>query len=234
MANTHQKRMQLDNYLTFEALENGMAVTLKTADCEYCIDGSGNWIPLAGGTASPSLLTSQKISFRGNIKPNSSTGSGTFSISHKCKVSGNALSLLYGDDAISQTSAPAYAFKGLFKNATKLTDAKDLILSAVVLKSSCYEEMFYGTNIVNAPVLPASSLTSSAEYRRMFYSCSKIRYIKAMFTTNISDYTTNTKDWLAYAANTADCVFVKNKKATWTLRGNNGIPSNWVVQTADK
>lgn len=232
-AGTSQKRMNLENYLTIEALANGMTVKLNTADCEYCIDGSGTWIPLAGGSASPSLLKAQKISFRGNIKPSSSNGSGTFSISQKCKVSGNALSLLYGDDAIIQTTAPSYAFKGLFKDVTNLTDAKDLILSATQLKANCYEEMFYGTNIVNAPVLPALRLSNNAEYRRMFYKCSAIRYIKAMFTTNISDYYTSTAGWLHYAANRTDCVFVKNKKATWTLRGINGIPSNWTIETAD-
>lgn len=226
--------MELGNYLTIEALANDMYVKLNTADCEYCIDGSGTWIPLAGGTASPSLQKSQKISFRGYIKPNSSTGSGTFSISQKCKVSGNALSLLYGDDAQSQTTLPSYAFKGLFKNVSNLTDAKDLILSAVQLSSYCYEEMFYGTKIVNAPVLPAITISPAAVYRRMFYNCSAIRYIKAMFTTNISDYSSQTKEWLLYAANSTDCVFVKNKKATWTLQGTNGIPPNWVVQTADE
>ena len=34
--------MNIDNYLTIEALEDGLSAYLSNSTCEYCVDGSGN------------------------------------------------------------------------------------------------------------------------------------------------------------------------------------------------
>ena len=62
----------------------------------------------------------------------------------------------------------------------------------------------------------------------MFYGCTKLNYIKAMFTTRPS--TSYTSNWVSGVAATG--TFVKNSAATWNVTGVNGIPSGWTVTTA--
>jgi hypothetical protein len=103
-------------------------------------------------------------------------GIGTFTVSTKFNVSGNIMSLLYGDDFIGKTDLTGknYAFKFLFNNCNKLLSAENLILPATKLADSCYEQMFYScTSLTTAPELPASKLTYQC-YRSMFQNCSKL------------------------------------------------------------
>ena len=61
----------------------------------------------------------------------------------------------------------------------------------------------------------------------MFKDCSKLRYVKALFTTRPSEETT--KDWLSGVA--ASGTFVKSKNATWNVTGVHGIPKGWKIET---
>ena len=61
----------------------------------------------------------------------------------------------------------------------------------------------------------------------MFYGCSSLNYIKALFTTTPA--TTYTGDWVSGVAATG--TFVKNRKATWTTTGDYAVPTGWTVQT---
>ena len=61
----------------------------------------------------------------------------------------------------------------------------------------------------------------------MFYGCTNLSYVKALFTTTPSD--DYTKDWLAGVAATG--TFVKSAEATWDVVGPNGVPEGWTVQT---
>ena len=70
--------MNIDNYLTIEALEDGLTASLSTNVVEYCVDGDGNWKSLAAGNTTESINTGQTLSFRGNLTPSSSNGIGTF------------------------------------------------------------------------------------------------------------------------------------------------------------
>ena len=81
----------IDNYLTIVALEDGLTAALSGNTVEYCIDGDENWKSLASNTNSESINRGQTLSFRGNLKPNSSIGVGTFKIS-KSAVNNNSLS----------------------------------------------------------------------------------------------------------------------------------------------
>jgi hypothetical protein len=62
----------------------------------------------------------------------------------------------------------------------------------------------------------------------MFYNCSKLNYIKAMFTTTPSS--SDTGNWVYGVASSG--TFVKNKNATWNVTGVDGIPSGWTVVNA--
>lgn len=90
------------NYLTIEALADGLTVSF-TNDLEYGINGIG-WTLLPAGTNSPSINTGETISFKAEITPNSSSGSGNFTITGSCNLSGNCMSILYGDSAAEYSS----------------------------------------------------------------------------------------------------------------------------------
>jgi hypothetical protein len=87
--------------------------------------------------------------------------------------------------------------------------------------------MFYEcTSLTTAPELPATTLTESC-YENMFYGCTNLKYIKALFTTTPSN--TYTSNWVKNVASTG--TFVKNTAATWNVTRSNGIPEGWTVET---
>jgi hypothetical protein len=58
----------------------------------------------------------------------------------------------------------------------------------------------------------------------MFNGCSKLSYIKALYTTLPESYT---KDWLKDVSPTG--TFIKNPDAEWERRGPSGIPEGWEI-----
>ncbi|MBQ5475259.1 MAG: hypothetical protein IIT65_11335 [Lachnospiraceae bacterium] len=60
----------------------------------------------------------------------------------------------------------------------------------------------------------------------MFYGCSNLNYVKAMFTTTPSFM--YSLAWLANVSSTG--TFVKNAAATWDVTGPSGIPATWDIQ----
>ena len=247
--------IDIDNYLTIVALEDGLTAALSGNTVEYCVDGDGNWKTLASNTNSESINKGQTLSFRGNLTP-SSSGVGRFKISKSCDLTGNCNSLLFGDDAKTNLSLSGknYAFYELFYNCTTIKNVSTNFLSVKTLANYCYYNMFYGcSSLTTAPALPATTLKGSCYYAMfykctslttapqlpattlankcynyMFWGCSKLNYIKAMFTTTPSS--SYTGSWVSGVASSG--TFVKSKNATWNVTGNDGIPSGWTVQTA--
>ena len=86
--------------------------------------------------------------------------------------------------------------------------------------------MFYSCRKLRfAPELPAKTLVDNC-YSMMFADCKELRYVKALFTTNIANNTGYTTRWM-FGVNTSTGVFVKAVDATWSLSGESGIPTNW-------
>lgn len=256
MSASNTPKINIDDYVTFEALEDGLTVSLSTNACEYCIDGDDNWKTLSSGTATSSVNVGQTLSFRATISPTTNTGVGTFTLGKKCNVRGNVMALLFGDSGKDNfsLSGKTYAFHRLFYNATNLIEVSSGFLPATTLNTYCYSNMFYGctglistpelpattlqqycyqymfrgcTSLTTAPVLPATTLSRYC-YQYMFQNCSKLNYIKAMFTTSPS--TSYTRSWVQSVASSG--TYVKNSKANYTTTGANAIPSGWTVQTA--
>ena len=151
-----------NNYLTIEARENGLTASLSTNACEYCVDGDGNWKILAAGTATESINSGQTLSFRALLTPQYSTGIGTFTISKKCNLKGNCMSMLFEDNAANNysLSGKSSAFNKLFYNCTNIVNVSNNFLPATELANSCYNNMFYGcTSLTTAPQLPITTLT---------------------------------------------------------------------------
>ena len=156
--------LNVDNYLTIEARENGLTASLSVNACEYCVDGDGNWKTLSAGTATESINTGQTLSFRGNLTPYSLDGIGTFTINKKCNLKGNCMSMLFGDNAADNYSLSGknYTFYRLFFNCKNIVNVSSNFLPATTLANYCYRYMFYNcSSLTTAPELPATTLADS-------------------------------------------------------------------------
>lgn len=197
----------IDDYLTIEALEDDLTVSLSLNDCEYSIDGINNWKTVAAGTATEPINTGQTISFRGNLSPISNQGIGTFTVTKNFNLKGNAMSMLYNNSAryynrtkgnytfyklfygcktlinVSKDFLPAtivgwYSYYSLFSNCKSLQTAPEL--PATTLASECYSGMFSGcSSLTTAPELPATILQSRC-YKGMFSECTLLTEAPAL------------------------------------------------------
>ena len=149
------------------------------------------------------------------------------------EVEGNAMSMIYGDNFVGQTSFPAgsgYNFKHLLSFCTGLTTAENLILPATTLNTDCYRLMFYGdTALTHGPDLNVEDIPSGSScYSMMFRGCTNLNYIKCMATSN--NY--NEFAFWMYNVQTNSGTFVKNPNMSSWTSGQNGIPNNWTVVDA--
>ena len=243
--------------LTFEALEDGAFSIVKKGDpigsVSYSLDNGATWKELSNRT--PIVKAGQRVMWKGDYRGTSSTDCIQFRSTCKFKVSGNIMSLIFGDNFEDKTDLTdyIYCFCYLFRNCLNLVDASNLILPATTLANSCYASMFSGCNyltsapqilpattlaegcyqnmfqncysLTTAPELPATTLTKNSCYVGMFMNCTNLNYIKAMFTTTPSS--SYTLNWVSGVASTG--TFVKNPDATWDVTGNSGVPTGWDI-----
>ena len=211
------------DYLTFEALEDTTFKFTRNS-LEYSVDDGNTWVNLPTDTNTPTVTSGDKIMFK-QVNPtiSSSYGIGSFSSTGKFNVSGNIMSLLYGDDFDGQISLSGKnnVFARLFYNC-KMISASNLILPATTLASGCYGYMFYGcTSLTTTPELPATTLADNC-YSRMFYNCSKLNSITCYATTNIT--TTNLNNWVKGVSGTG--TFTGDPSSSWPT-GDSGVPTGW-------
>ena len=178
------------DYLTFEALEPTTFTFTENA-LQYSLDNGSTWITLTVNTASPQLVTGNKILWKQTgLTPDSTNGIGTFSATGNFKAYGNIMSLYYGDDFVGKANLTGkdYAFYQLFYQNANLTDAANLILPATTLSTYCYNNMFRScTSLTTAPVLPATTLAESC-YRSMFNSCTSLTTAPELPATILQRY----------------------------------------------
>ena len=216
-----------DPYFTIEALEDGLTASLSNNVCEYRID-DGSWITLSDDTDTPSINKGQTLSFKGNLALSSGYGIGTFTISERCNLKGNIMSLLYGDDFIGQNdfSEKDYAFFELFYYCEAIVDVSELILPATTLSIGCYASMFEGcSNLTTAPKLPATTLVTNC-YHGMFYDCSNLNKITMLATDISADRCLY--NWVSGVSSTG--TFVKHPDMNSLPTGEDGIPEGWTVE----
>lgn len=184
----HGGGSNMDNYLTIEALEDGLTASLSRSACEYCVDGDGEWKSLAAGTATENINVGQTLSFRGNLTP-TNLGIGTFTISKKCNLKGNCMSMLFGDNAVDNFSLSGknYAFYRLFKDCTNIVNVSENFLPATTLADNCYQYMFNGCKaLTTAPDLPATTLAVRC-YQAMFRGCTSLTTVPELPATTLAD-----------------------------------------------
>lgn len=153
-----------------------------------------------------------------------------FASTGRYSVSGNIMSLIYGDNFTGQTqflSGSTNVFQYMFHENSYLIDAQYLILPATTLVEGCYQGMFYYcASLTTAPELPATTLANYC-YSQMFCACSALNYIKCL-ATDISA-TNSTVGWVSGVASSG--TFVKDSTMTSWTTGDHGIPTNWTVMT---
>ena len=174
MAQQHHHQQQDENskYFAIEALEDGLSVNQKNTvvSINYSLNGT-DW---SSGNSTPSINAGQKIYFKGyNV-----SAKYKFTITKKCNLSGNIMSLLYGDEAELHTSLGnlSACFSQTFSGCSNIIDASQLRLPADTLSSQCYQYMFENcTSLIAAPsVLPATTLANEC-YKNMFIGCSSLK-----------------------------------------------------------
>ena len=174
--------------LYIEALED-LTVKFSVNAIQYSLDNS-SWEDLPADTPTPNVSAGNKIYFRAaGLTSSSSNGIGTFTISGKCNLGGNIMSMQDGADFLdSKLITASYRFYKLFYAQTKIINAKRLILPAITLTDSCYSFMFYGcSSLVEAPELPAKSLWSHCYYS-MFQRCSSLVKAPELPATTAASY----------------------------------------------
>ena len=259
---SQQNKFDINDYLTIEALEDGLTASIFIPNDHkvyYCIDGDQNWMRIQSREETIPIDTGHTISFKANgydVLSYIGGSFGRFSISKKCNLYGNCMSLMHGGD----TSKKGFVFNGLyactfnllFKDCTTIISVSSSFLPETELISTCYYEMFSGcSSLINAPELPATVLSeycysgmfercyslvkaprlpaiTLAEYcyDNMFCNCTNLNYIE-MLATDVSAENC-LYDWVRGVSPTG--TFIKNPDAEWDVRGNSGVPDGWTIK----
>ena len=179
-----------DNYLTIEALEDGLTAKLSKNACQYSTDGVV-WTDLSAGTTTPAINTGEKLYFKATgLTPTSSAGIGTFTVSKQFNLSGNCMSMLFGDEAGSNIdlNGKNYAFCRLFYDCNTLKSVSTGFLPATILANYCYKHMFRNcSRLTTAPELPATTLKTQCYYY-MFKNCTGLTTAPELPATTLASH----------------------------------------------
>lgn len=212
-------------YLTIEALENELIVSFSN-NCQYSTDYI-TWTDLTAGTMTSTINIGDKIYFKAtDLTPVPNEGIGTFTVNKNFRLSGNVMSMLFGDEAKDKIDLTGYdyAFNSMFENCSTLVSVSHDFLPAITLSEGCYESMFENcTSLTIAPELLAENLVEDC-YKNMFKDCESLEYIKIMSSTNGSDL--YTQNWVN-GVTTNNGIFIHADDVIWN-GGNNEIPFNWI------
>lgn len=181
------KTVNINDYMTICALEDGLQV-YGPANSYYSIDGGLTWKPSVVNEETPVINTGEIILFKKKLVPNALNTVGEFTITKKCTLSGNCLSLIFGDDAAGEKNIQNYedAFIRTFFSCENIIEVSSDFLPATTLSRRCYESMFNEcTSLIKAPVLPATSLAEFC-YREMFENCSSLESAPELPATELA------------------------------------------------
>lgn len=247
------------DYLTFDILTGGNLLwksngSNATKTIQYSIN-DGEWTSITSSGAGVSIQVSagDQVRFKGTnsryCEADKTKYSGFEAGTATFDVSGNILSMIYGDNFIGQDTINQWSFTQFFKNS-KPVSAENLILLAPNVPNSGYRAMFSKcSTLVTAPKeLPATTLGQNAYYymfedcsittspvivaasrgsycyQYMFTNCQNLNHITCLDTNPSTGYYTS---WVTNVS--AIGVFVKDENAAWAT-GTNGIPVGWVIE----
>ena len=187
------------NYLTIESLDDNNTIGWKTNSSKgaktilVSTDNGATWTsktPSTAGTTLAILNTGDKLLIKGsNAAYGTQSYYNYFVSSARFNVSGNIMSLIYGDNFRGQTTlSTGWNFKYLFWQCTRLISAENLILPATKLIMYCYSYMFMGCSaLTSAPTLPATTLATYC-YCSMFEHCLSLTTAPELPATTLATY----------------------------------------------
>ena len=139
------------------------------------------------------------------------------------------MNLVTAPKVLPATTLANACYTDMFDGCTSLVTAPEL--PATTLADSCYYGMFeYCESLVTAPELPATTLANEC-YTNMFLGCTSLNYVKAMFTTDISQNVSYTNGWLIDVSATG--TFVGNAEASWLdnfTKSDSTVPEGWTIE----
>ena len=255
-------------YFTVESLEDSNIIKIAKAktppniSLSYSLDKGTTWtaLTIGSGIDITTINTGDKIMFKG-VNDTLACGYDTyyrFNASKNFKVYGNAMSLLWGDNFITNSefaTSTSFNLCGLFFDTTTVIDAGNLILPALTCADSCYNGMFRNSaNLAVAPALPATVAAHDC-YSSMFEGCINLvtapdlhlttlaqTCCKNMFCMDRNSKVTTPKmtkgpmlPATTYAPNAYQQMFMNNAnitEVTCLLEGSNLSCANWLANTA--
>ena len=216
-------------YLTMELLEEGKLTFARVLckDVMYSTDNGNTWAEIDNGAESimegdisnlvytPTFPAGTKVLWKSNIDKSLIGASpmegadalGFFGSTCNYNLSGNIMSLIYGDDYATNSelaidgvslTIPFYGIFGLLNSMIHgdcydtmsfpgVVDATNLILPAMTLTPGCYSFMFYlCTSLKYAPELPATTLAEYCYYG-MFSYCSSLTTAPELPVTTLAE-----------------------------------------------
>ena len=251
------------DYLTLDVLTSGTLLwksngSNATKTIQYSInDGVWTSVTSTNNGVAINVSAGDQVRLKGTetryCNANKANYSGFDAGTATFNISGNIMSLVYGDNFESQTTLPSsWTFTQFFKQSSPVS-AENMVLPATTMLESCYRAMFskcttlevppkilpamtLGTycyyymfencSITAAPELPAPTLANYS-YAYMFTGCSHLCYIKCLATTKSASNCLTS--WVNNVSPTG--TFIKDNNTTWST-GVSGIPTGWVVNDA--
>lgn len=220
-----------------------------------------NWEPLTtSASTSPTHVAGKRVYIKASgYSVSSSAGIGTFRFSGRCKVGGNIRLMLTEALHDNTVAFHSYILYQLFKSATSLVSAKDLVIDGPMNSYVCYEmfngcsslvdppiiltkelvnsystfyQMFYNcSSLIKAPIIriESASLSSNKTFMGMLRGCSSLNYIKTWLNINSIGSSGSLNYWTEGVP--SEGVFVINAaaKSKW----NSGIPTGWEIKLCD-
>lgn len=182
------------DYLTFEALEDGYFKTAKL-ELEYSIDNGISWKFLNIGQNSELIPANTNILFKRNkIEDNADRYSHQILFSGKCNIFGNLCSIngmskniargafcnlfnnnqiIHSNNLILPNTSNKASYLSMFSECKLMIDTPNLS-NIQYLSHLCFGNMFQGcSSLITAPELPAINLADAC-YMSMFEGCTSL------------------------------------------------------------
>lgn len=195
-----------DDYLTFNITGAGdinwkRRYNETACSIQYSLNG-GAWTTLTPDTIGAKvygLVPGDVVRFKGNNTQypyghtfgNPDTVPVGYVTTAQFTMSGNIMSMIYGDDFIDKTSFPSgttYNLGNLFNTVTGLTSAENVVLPVTSLTDSCYSRLFKNcSGLTKSPKTIPAIEVGYASCSQMFMNCTSLVTAPVLSPTNLAE-----------------------------------------------
>ena len=230
-------------YFTIESLENNNTIKwVKSSgpnvSLSYSTDNGTTWtdLTLSGSRDFATINAGDKILFKGTNDRLATAWNAynRFNATKTFKVYGNAMSLLYGDNFVSNSEFKTdtnHNLCGIFYGTTTLVDASDLILPATTLTDSCYNGMFRNcSGLTAAPDLSAPTTFGDQSFSSMFDCCVNMSQPPSIISGTTSYLSSVKRMFCMTRGNSAvQCQMTKSPLMIINFNGDSSVSKEYEV-----